>query len=152
MGKGGLRKGGLDPGPARQASSESWECIQRAKTQTALAAPDQALLCRQRLPPLHQQQTIPGQIPLLPVLLCRLLFPAPDSGIETKCHAIPVPLLSFSFCFGDVLALFFLSLPVSVLRPLTQLKWFAAAKKISLFSSHSRSLAAPPLASSLSLT
>lgn len=77
---------------------------------------------------------------------------------ETKCHAIPVPLLSLSF-FPSLfetcgLPSFSPSFTPSLCsQATTQLKWFAAAKKISLFSSHSRSLAAPPSSPlSLSLT
>lgn len=93
--------------------------------------------------------------------LCRLLSPAPDSVVRMKQSATQSQFLfslflSFSLYVRRVGSQALLSLsftPSLCSQATTQLKWFAAAKKISLFSPHSRSLAAPPSSPlSLSLT
>lgn len=92
-----------------------------------------------------------------PPSLCALFFavffsPAPESALRLKQSATQS---QFLFCFfsfflyvrrvgskAPLFLSFFLSFtPGLCSQATTQLKWFAAAKKISLFSSHSRSLA-----------
>lgn len=136
--------------PGRQAE-QWWDCIQRAKSQTASQL--QSTLCfAGRVFPLFSSRQSQDTLPSDSLFLCSLLCTARDcTENETKCHAIPAARLSFPFSrSGALLSLFFLS--QSLFSGHYRAKWFAAAKKISLFSSHSRSLAAPPLASSLSLT
>lgn len=113
-GRGGGGAGlGLDPGPARKAgrqagqSTESWDCIQRAKTQTALPASSPGFALQAASSPLFNQQTIPGHapFPFRSLSLCCLLSRAPDSVLRMKQSATQSQFL-FSLFFLSFLSLF----------------------------------------------
>lgn len=90
------------------------------------------------------QQTIPGYAPFPFALSPQPSFSCLDSVVRMKQSATQFLLSAFETCGLRKLSSPFPFSHSLCSQATTELKWFAAAKKISLFSSHSRSLAAPP--------
>ena len=141
-GEAGLEEG-IGGRKASWVSSESWDSIQRAKSQTA----PPALVSS----PPPDQQTIPGRaaFPFCSRSLCLFCLPSSFSswlraerGNKVPRNPSPSPSSSCEtyLLLSSALLCLLLPLPRLCTHAAAQLKWFAAAKKISLFSSHSHSL------------
>lgn len=122
----------MDPGPARQAEQRVVGLYPEGKVPDSprSSCPSSALLCR--VFPLYSsrqsQDTLPSLLSLLPhSLLLSPLLRMKQSATQSQFLLFFFLSLFVGFSFSSLFS------PSLCSQATTQLKWFAAAKKISLF-------------------